>query len=233
MMSDTEPTIVEDEASPSVAATGDVVTEVPHDPWAVDETEASTPVDEAVPESNETTKAISRLKESTFKLGSVLSSNTASLDQKLGISNAFSAIGLSVMKVDEDIKVSKTVKSAGSSIGSWFSNSFSAIDQKFQVTTKSKDIGTSISAAINEVVPPELIGNAVKGLSNFDQAHGITKTTAITLAAGADLLAESLPSPSAQQAAAPPKTDDSLMLDEDGIPTSFIKPTDTPPNSLP
>ena len=163
----------------------------------------------------------------------LLSSNTASLDQKLGISNAFSAIGLSVMKVDEDIKVSKTVKSAGSSIGSWFSNSFSAIDQKFQVTTKSKDIGTSISAAINEVVPPELIGNAVKGLSNFDQAHGITKTTAITLAAGADLLAESLPSPSAQQAAAPPKTDDSLMLDEDGIPTSFIKPTDTPPNSLP
>ena len=129
--------------------------------------------------------------------------------------------------------LSKTVKSAGSSIGSWFSNSFSAIDQKFQVTTKSKDIGTSISAAINEVVPPELIGNAVKGLSNFDQAHGITKTTAITLAAGADLLAESLPSPSAQQAAAPPKTDDSLMLDEDGIPTSFIKPTDTPPNSLP
>jgi hypothetical protein len=224
MMSDSDPaTMTQFEtsaATDSTEALSDGLESVV-DPWAVDDTVL--PDADNLPESTEKAEAISKFKESTSKLGSALSSNTAALGQKLGITEAFSAIGTSVRKVDENAKVTETVKSAGSSFGSWLSTSFSAIDQKYHVSTTSKGIGSSISAAINEVVPPELIGNAYKstskGLSDFDEAHGITKVTVTTLAAGADLLAGTLPLPAT--ATSGPISDDTLALDGDGIPTSF------------
>jgi hypothetical protein len=231
MMSDADPTVNEP-LTPSgtgvvneVASTSEPAEPVV-DPWAVDEFDLPEE-NEVAATSTETTEAISKLKESTSKLGSVLSSNTAALDQKLGISNAFHAFGSTVKNIDDDIKVTETVKSAGSSFGSWLTNSISAIDTKYQVSNKSKGIGSSISAAINEVVPPELIQNAYKstsrGLSDFDEAHGITKATAKTLAAGADLLAESFPTPATQsEFEAPPMGVDDMTLDDDGLPSSFV-----------
>jgi hypothetical protein len=236
MMSDADPNVGEP-LTPTgtgvvneLAASSSEPNEPVVDPWAVDEFALPAENEEAAT-STETTEAISRLKESTSKLGSVLSSNTAALDQKLGISNVFNAFGSTVKSIDDDIKVSATVKSAGSSFGSWLTNSITAIDTKYQVSNKSKGIGSSISAAINEVVPPELIHNAYKstsrGLSDFDEAHGITKVTAKTLAAGADLLAESLPAPATEKEfEAPAMRVDDMTFDDDGLPSSFVnKPT--------
>jgi hypothetical protein len=201
------------------AAAAAVVT----DPWAMDEssataTGAGTAGDDystaATGASSTTTnpadraEAISKLKVSSQRLAS-------NLDTKLGLSQAWDKIGTSVKTIDKKTNVSSTVKSAGSTIGNWFS----VVDQQFQISATSKGIGSSIAA----IVPTEEIATGLatttRALHEFDESHGITKTTAATLAGGADYLTNTIAG-SAKDADGGAREQD---VDADGLPSSFQK----------
>lgn len=200
----------------AAAAAAAVVT----DPWAVDESSATATGTTAGDDYSTTTatgasttpadraEAISKLKVSSQRLAS-------NLDSKLGISQAWDKIGTSVKTIDQKTNVSSTVKSAGSTIGNWFS----VVDQQFQISATSKGIGSSIAA----IVPTEEIAtglaNTTRVLHEFDESHGITKTTAATLAGGADYLTNTI-SGNPNDADGEAHEED---VDADGLPTSFQK----------
>ena len=192
------------------------------DPWAMDESPAattattlgddySTASTTAGKSSSETAEALSKLQASSQRLAS-------NLDTKLGLSQAWGKLGSSVKTIDQKTNVSSTVKSAGSTIGTWFS----VVDQKFQISATGKEIGSSIAS----IVPTEEITTGIatttRALQEFDESHGITKTTAATLADGADFLTNTIGG-SANDADG---GEDDADLDADGLPTSFQNQTD-------
>lgn len=191
------------------------------DPWAVDEAEAAKEAEAATTEEaaateengppSDAAEALSKLKFSSQRLAS-------NLDSKLGLSSAFGMLGNSVKQIDQKTHVSETVKSAGGAIGNWFSG----LDQQFKISQKGKGLGSSISSMVPTDEISAGIQKSTRALQTFDENHGITKTTADTLAGGADFLTNTIAGSDddGAEAAAPP-SDETTEVDGDGLPSSF------------
>ena len=195
------------------------------DPWAIEEstdmtTTADADMDDfvnnnpSIATDGDTMEAISKLKVSSKRLAS-------NLDQKLGLSQAWDKLGTSVRDVDEKTHVSSTVKSAGTTLGNWFS----AVDQQYRISATTASITSSL---VHKLPTEELsagLASTTRAIQQFDQTHGITKTTASTLAEGADFLTHTIANnnnnnenPSSTMT--PPNDQD---FDSEGLPTSFQK----------
>lgn len=201
------------------------------DPWAIDDSTPTTfttdaPSPPPAPPAD-TAEALSKLKFSSQRL-------VTNLDQKLGLSQAWGVLGTSVKNIDEKAHVSSTVKSAGNTLGSWFSG----LDQQYNISEKSKGIGSTIAetskgigSTIAAIVPTEEISQGIttttRALQNFDENHGITKTTAATLAEGADFLTNTIARSNSSSAGETPpgavRGDETGAVDADGLPSSFQK----------
>ena len=196
------------------------------DPWAIDDSTPTTFATEATspPPPADTAEALSKLKFSSQRL-------VTNLDQKLGLSQAWGMLGTSVKNIDEKAHVSSTVKSAGSTLGTWFSG----LDQQYHISEKSKGIGSTIAetgkgigTTIAAIVPTEEISQGLttttRALQTFDENHGITKTTAATLAEGADFLTNTITGSGGNGGETPGTAgDDTAAVDADGLPSSFQK----------
>lgn len=204
------------------------------DPWAIDDSTPTTFATDAADTTSpppappaDTAKALSKLKFSSQRL-------VTNLDQKLGLSQAWGVLGTSVKNIDEKAHVSSTVKTAGSTLGSWFSG----IDQQYNISEKSKGIGSTIAetgkgigSKIAAIVPTDEISQGIstttRAIQNFDENHGITKTTAVTLAEGADFLTNTIAGSGSHSANEPPPGttggDETGAVDDDGLPSSFQK----------
>lgn len=236
-------------ATPSAPAANDVV----EDPWAVEDAQLNQTLVENTNESasdddapqSEASEALSKLKQSSFRLGGAVATTASSWGQSLGINSALSSLSSSVKNLDSEHGVTQNITSVGSSFGSWISSSVKQVDEQlqvsqkvkevdeqFQVSQKTKDLGSAVGqktkelgSAVGTVIPAQEIGSSIK---NFDETHGIVKGTASTLAAGADLLTSSItaiktdgPMPVEADPTLTLAPDETDELDQDGLPSSF------------
>lgn len=211
--------------------------ENPPDPWAVDETTAvveGTTAESEGPDSvppTDTEQALSKLKVSGARLGSALTATTSDIDKKLGISSVITSFGTKVKEVDEQTQVSghvtAAVKNVSSTLGAFLSN----VDDRLQISSKSKEIGGSLGTSISNIVSSDSVKKTTTAVKDFDETHGVTRSTANTLAAGVDILANAIGGGKSEEPAAPPshslelsaRVDAVERVDEDGLPSSFQK----------
>lgn len=151
--------------------------EVADDAVAADEN--TTEEEEAEPPTD-TQKALDALKRSSVKLGSAISSTATDVDSKIGVTRA-------VHSIDEKTRASQTFKGAAMALGGWLSS----VDSQLGVTQKTKELGTAINEKVVEPIKPKVM-ESTRNLQTFDEQHGITRSTASTLAKGADMLTHSL-----------------------------------------
>mmetsp|Transcript_17986 Transcript_17986/g.30634 ORF Transcript_17986/g.30634 Transcript_17986/m.30634 type:complete len:229 (-) Transcript_17986:1759-2445(-) len=203
------------------------------DPWAVDETaavvEESNPDREEGAPGTDTEEALSKLKVSGARLGSALSATTSDIDKKLGISNVITSFGTKVREVDEQTKVSGHVTAAVKNVSTTLGALLSGVDDKLQIYNKSKEIGGTLGTSFSTVLSSDPVKKTTTAVKDFDETHGVTRSTANTLAAGVDLLANAIGGGESEK----PAADESLLLsarvdsvekvDSDGIPSSFQK----------
>lgn len=158
--------------------------EVVEDPFALEETTAPSNNDEEETQPTEpptdTQKALESLKRSSVRLGSAIQSTASNVDSSIGISKTVTAI-------DEKTRASHTFKGAATALGGWLSS----VDSQFGVTQKTKELGHALNERVVEPIKPA-VQESQRHLQTFDESHGITRSTASTLAKGADMLAQSL-----------------------------------------
>lgn len=139
---------------------------------AADETEEAPPTD--------TQKALESLKRSSVRLGSAIQSTATDVDSKVGITKTVSAL-------DQKTRASQTFKGAATALGGWLSS----VDSQLGVTQKTKELGSALNERVVEPIKPA-VQESTRTLQTFDETHGITRSTASTLAKGADMLTQSL-----------------------------------------
>jgi hypothetical protein len=200
---DLDPMTNETERTVDVTASERALDVEVEDPWVLDEsTTISLP--ESSKEDRSTEEALSKLKDSSQRL-------VSNLDQKLGLSQALGILGTSVKNLDDKVHVTSTVQTAGTTIGQWISG----MDQQYGILQTSKGIGSKIMAIVPTQEISEGINSTFRGFQAFDESHGITKSTAETLAGGAEFLNSAIERGEQE--------DQTNAVDEDGIPTSFKK----------
>ena len=226
------------ETTPGTTEEGE---ETVQDPWAVDESAAGPGDGEVPPEDGmpktDTEEAIHKLKVSGARLGTAVKDTTVDIDKTFGISNVLSSFGTKVKEVDDKTQVSghvtSVVKNASSVIGALLSN----VDDRLQISTKSKEIGGTLGSSVSAVLGSDPVQKTATAVKDFDETHGVTRSTASTLAVGADMLANVLGGGSDDSAAganaAAAASSDSLKFtatvdavekkDADGVPSSFEK----------
>lgn len=213
---DLEPVSLGGGDTPDAAAAAASVANTVTDPWAMDESSpaptTATALGDDYSAAAASTKPQSDKAEALSKLSMSSQRLASNLDSKLGLSQAWGKLGTSVKTIDQKTNVSSTVKSAGSTIGNWFS----VVDQQFHISATSKEIGSSIAAIVPTQEIATGIASTTRALQDFDESHGITKTTAVTLAGGADYLTDSIVGSPNDVGG-----EDDADTDDDGLPTSF------------
>jgi len=152
------------------------------DPFALPEGDVAAAANEETQEEppTDTQKALDSLKRSSIKLGSAISMTATEVDSKVGITKTVSAL-------DQKTKASQTFKGAAMALGGWLSS----VDSQLGVTQKTKELGTALNERVVEPIKP-VVMESTRNLQTFDEQHGITRSTASTLAKGADMLTQSL-----------------------------------------
>lgn len=173
------------------------------DPFALPEGENvaaatdTTPQETEQPPPTDTQKALESLRASSVRLGSAIQSTATDVDSKVGISKTFTTL-------DEKTRASQTFKGAATAIGGWLSS----VDSQLGVTQKTKEIGSALNERVVEPIKPT-VEKSTRQLQTFDESHGITRSTASTLAKGADMLAQSLTKNKSNQPESPRDDDPS------------------------
>lgn len=162
--------------------------QIPKPPTAVadtlaDEREAVAAAEpiQQVEESTQTLEALSKLKESSQRLGGAVATTGWALSETFGISSTLTSLSSSVKQIDSEHEISSNL--AG--IGSWFSTSLKMADDQYKISETAGGI-------VEALVPAEDRKATTKALQEFEDTHGIVKSTASTLSAGADLLTSSI-----------------------------------------
>jgi len=197
-------------------------------------------------EEEETREALEKLKVSSQKLTSTIQHISSNIDERIGLSKGVDTIGHSVRHVNDthqvSTKVSQTLEGATSKIGTWWNG----IDQRLSLSSKTKAVTSSINESVVQPISTttkEKLGQSSRAIKQFDQAHGITKTTAATLATGAEFLADSAIAITGGDNVAGADheidqdnsnellmDDETQEIDNDGLPSSFQRDTTTTPD---
>ena len=166
-----------------------------NDPFALPEGDAADEPDEEEAPLTDTQKALENLKRSSIKLGSAIGSTASEIDQRVGITKA-------VEDIDNKVHASQTLKSATMALGGWLSS----VDSQLGVSQMTKELGAALNERVVEPIKPTVI-ESTRNLQTFDETHGITRSTASTLAKGADMLTKSLVGDGSDSNATPPGDD--------------------------
>ena len=163
-----------------------------------EETTTTAAAEEEEPPPTDTQKALNSLRQSSIRLGSAIQSTATELDGKVGLTKTVGAL-------DEKTRASQTFKSATMALGGWLSS----VDSQLGVSQKTAELGHALNERVVEPMKP-VVAESTRKLYEVDEQHGITRSTASTLAKGADLLTSSLvgsnPAPPPQEPA--PRDDD-------------------------
>lgn len=173
------------------------------DPFALPEetNTTTTEEEEEVPPPTDTQKALNSLRQSSIRLGSAIQSTATDLDTKVGLSKHVGAL-------DEKTNATQKLKSATMALGGWLSS----VDSQLGVSQKTAELGHALNERVVEPIKP-VVAESTRKLCQVDEQHGITRSTASTLAKGADLLTSSLvgsnPAQPPQEPASPREDDQS------------------------
>lgn len=148
------------------------------DPFALPE--ETTTEEPQEPPPTDTQKALNSLRQSSIRLGSAIHSTATELDTKVGLTKTVGAM-------DEKTRASQTLKSATMALGGWLSS----VDSQLGVSQKTAELGHTFKERVVEPMKP-VVEKSTRKLYEVDEQHGITRSTASTLAKGADLLTSSL-----------------------------------------
>jgi hypothetical protein len=149
------------------------------DPFVLPE-ERDTNQEEEPPPPTDTQKALQSLRQSSVRLKSAIQTTATDIDGKVGITKTVGAI-------DQKTRASQTFKSATMALGGWLSS----VDSQLGVSQKTAELGQAINERVVEPIKPVVMGST-RRLHEVDEQHGITRSTASTLAKGADMLTSSL-----------------------------------------
>lgn len=161
------------------------------DPWHGIDEDYSTDPRPAVVAITDTEEAVGKLKVSTSKLGNAIKIVSTDLNERMGLSKGVDKVTSSARQIDESHNVSGTVKGATSKVGGWLSS----IDQRFAISDKTRELSSSINESVVQPLSEktsETFGQPGRVLKNFDETHGITRSTATSLASGAEFLTSAL-----------------------------------------
>lgn len=172
---------VEEEAMMEAVALAPEPAENVEDPFALpEETDDDNNEQEEEEPPTDTQKALESLKRSSVRLGSALQTTATDIDGKVGITKTMGAI-------DQKTRASQTFKSATMALGGWLSS----VDSQLGVSQKTAELGHALNERVVEPIKPVVMESSRK-LQEVDEQHGITRSTASTLAKGADMLTSSL-----------------------------------------
>jgi hypothetical protein len=164
------------------------------DPFALPEVDADAAAETQEEEPlTDTQKALESLKRSSIKLGSAIGSTATEIDQKVGLTKA-------VGDIDNKVHASQTLKNATAALGGWLSS----VDSQLGVSQMTMELGQALNERVVEPIKPAVM-ESTRSLQTFDETHGITRSTASTLAKGADMLTHSLVGDASDP---PPRGDD-------------------------
>eukprot|EP00521_Asterionellopsis_glacialis_P007654 CAMPEP_0195287748 /NCGR_PEP_ID=MMETSP0707-20130614/4681_1 /TAXON_ID=33640 /ORGANISM="Asterionellopsis glacialis, Strain CCMP134" /LENGTH=308 /DNA_ID=CAMNT_0040347531 /DNA_START=141 /DNA_END=1067 /DNA_ORIENTATION=+ len=196
-------------------------------------------------EEEETQQALRKLKLSSKKLTSALHHISSDIDGRIGLTKGVvDTLGNSVRHMNEShqvsTKVSNTWEGATSTMTGWFTR----VDQRLALSHKTKRLSSSLHQNVLQplsTTTKETLGPSSRAIQEFDQTHGITRTTVTTLATGVDFLADSANAMTGRGRGDHDDNDidndidndelrmedETQELDEDGLPSSF-QSDDTP-----
>lgn len=148
-------------------------------------------------EPSEAEIAVSKLKESTFKLTSALKTVGSDIDSKYNIVDQ-------ARSVDSQLGVSKTVVSATTSIGNlWGSMRFGEKAMGIMNQDAVKNVSSSLNNTFEKTGIKNVVGRGVREVQTLDDQHKVSVQAVGALNSGIDWMANTLQSSTSREKAQP------------------------------